>query len=105
MCSLHTRLPQRLLGSELVLPALLLFVLSRPLLSRLVAGSARPGQNSHRGAVLADQVLFVVCTDFLLRQPASLSRKLAFAVLRLHVLSGSLYLTRSLLIPAMQSEF
>jgi hypothetical protein len=61
--------------------------------------------NFHWGAVLADQVLFVVCTDFLLRQPASLSRKLAFAVLGLHVLSGSLYLTRSLFIPAMQSEF
>jgi hypothetical protein len=61
--------------------------------------------NFHWGAVAADQVLFVVCTDFLVRQRRSAWRNLAFAVLGLHVLSGCVYLTRSLCIPAMQSEF
>jgi hypothetical protein len=53
------------------------------------------------GPVLANQVLFVVCCDFLLRRPSSAYRYVAFGVLGLQVLSGCVCLTRCLLVPSM----
>jgi hypothetical protein len=57
------------------------------------------------GTVFADQILFVACCDFLLRQPASNYRRGAFLMLGLHVLCGCLTLTRCLFVPSLASGF
>jgi hypothetical protein len=51
------------------------------------------------GMMLAAHVLFVVCCSFLLRQKGLIRKCLAFAVLGLHVASGSMCLFRSLMEP------
>jgi hypothetical protein len=57
------------------------------------------------GPVLANQVLFVACCDFLLRQPASGLRRIAFLVLGAHAACGSITLIRCLLIPSLANVF
>jgi hypothetical protein len=57
------------------------------------------------GAVLANQVLFVACCDFLLRQPPSNSRNVAFIVFGFHLLSGCICLARCLFVPSMANAF
>ncbi len=57
------------------------------------------------GVVLADQVLFVACCGFLLRQPVGVFRDLAFLVLGLHVASGGLCLVRCLISPDRAGTF
>jgi hypothetical protein len=57
------------------------------------------------GAVLANQVLFVACCAFLLRQPTSNSRNVSFIVLGLHMLSGGFCLARCLFVPSMANAF
>jgi hypothetical protein len=56
-------------------------------------------------AILANQILFIACCDFLLRQPASNARSAAFLVLALHVVSGSLCLARCLFVPSLANSF
>jgi hypothetical protein len=66
----------------------------------------RLGHGNFRwGCVLANQVLFVVSCEFLLSEPASRSRAVAFLVLWLHVLSGSICLARCLLSPSLAGLF
>jgi hypothetical protein len=57
------------------------------------------------GAILADQVLFVVSCDFLLRQPPGRWRSLSFTVLGLHVATGSVCLARCLFVPPLAYFF
>jgi hypothetical protein len=73
----------------------------------LLAETGPRAEHNHFGwgAILADQVLFVTCCDFLLRQPASNSRHAAFVVLGLHVLSGIIYLARCLFVPSLANVF
>ncbi len=57
------------------------------------------------GAIAANQVLFIACCEFLLRQPVSNARNAAFIVLFFHVLSGSLCLARCLFVPPLANAF
>jgi hypothetical protein len=69
------------------------------------SGSRFQFNNFGWGPMLADQVLFVASCGFLLRQPASRRRQIAFAVLGLHVASGLLCLARCLMVPSLAGLF
>ena len=73
----------------------------------LLAETGKRGEfgNFGWGAVLANQVLFVACCAFLLRQPASNSRNAAFIIFLFHLLSGCVCLARCLFVPSMASAF
>jgi hypothetical protein len=93
------REPKLLLASAVLAVAILQYALLAETGPRAEHG------NFGWGVLLANQVLFVACADFLLRQPASNARRAGFGVLGLHVLSGCICLTRGLFVPDLVTEY